>query len=190
MQNFIPVAMEPVHLLLYLFAYILAAIPTSYLVARYIHHLKIDKRQAHSQTASSIYVSLSKISGILVFSLDVMKGLLPCAIAASLLVPVEIIALIGFFAVLGHCFSPWLFFLGGYGGPTVGGCLLIIHWPLALMLFGCNSLFLIIGLSRGLSSILAAFLAGIFLIVMNKVVFLIVMCMTAVMLVRHLARPS
>ena len=39
----------------------------------------------------------------------------------------------GFFAVLGHCYSPFLKFNGGKGVATSGGAMLAIHWPWALV---------------------------------------------------------
>ena len=39
----------------------------------------------------------------------------------------------GFFAVLGHCYSPFLKFNGGKGVATSGGAMLAIHWFWALV---------------------------------------------------------
>ena len=177
----------PEHLLLYLFAYGLSATPTSYLVARYLHQVNLQKERAHTHTASYIFKTMSKWSGMVVFACDVIKGLLPCAIAFSLQAPTYVIALVGLFAVIGHCFSIWLRFLGGLGGATAAGALLVISWPAALAIFASNSCFLILRLSRGHSSILAVLVGAIvvFFCVANKIVALIVFCMVAVIAIRH-----
>ncbi len=180
----------PANLLLYMFAYGFAAIPTSYLVARYIHKVNLGRERAHSHTASYIFKTMSKWSGLLVFCFDVIKGLLPCAIALSLDAPLVVIALVGFFAVLGHCFSIWLRFFGGYGGAPAAGALLILYWPAGLLVMALNSLFLIFGLSPGASSLLATLLGGfaLFLGLANKLVLLIVLAMAAVIAARRKIR--
>src|SRR6185503_111095 len=122
-------ALLPINLLFYFFAYALASIPTSYLVARILHGVDIKKQQKAVHSSLYIWRNISKKSGILVFVLDSLKGIIPCAIAHSLNTSAPIIALIGFFAVIGHCYSVWIYFGGGRGAATAAGAMLFVYWP-------------------------------------------------------------
>ncbi|MCA9506835.1 MAG: glycerol-3-phosphate acyltransferase, partial [Myxococcales bacterium] len=115
------------------FAYALAATPTSYLVARFIHKSDARLKKDFVHSASTIWRTWSKKTGIAVFVLDFLKGFIPCAIAFSLMVPVEIIAIIGLFAVLGHCFSVWLMMSGGRGASTSAGAMVFVSWPIVVL---------------------------------------------------------
>jgi acyl phosphate:glycerol-3-phosphate acyltransferase len=186
MFNFIDL-LRSEYLLLYLFAYGWAAIPTSFLVSRIIYRTDLKKHDVKSHTASYLYRNLSKRAGLLVFLLDVQKGLLPCAIGSSLNMPLEVLALAGVFAVLGHCFSIWLKFFGGHGGATAAGSMLIIYWPAALIILITNYCLTLVSLSVGLSTIVAIFL-GLLVLWMglaNKVVLLIVFHMAVIVIIRH-----
>src|SRR6185437_8089409 len=113
MREFIQIALLPQNLLFYFFAYALAATPTAYLVTRFIHGIDVKKTPLKLHTSTYVWRTMSKKSGLLVFVLDMLKGVIPCAIAFSLLTPPEVIALIALVAVIGHCFSIWLHFFGG-----------------------------------------------------------------------------
>lgn len=178
---------KPEHLLFYLFAYGLAATPTSSLVARFFHRMDPRAHPGFRHTASYLFESVSKAGGAVVFVLDFLKGLIPCAIALSLNVPVEIIALIGFAAVIGHCFSMWLWFLGGHGGATMAGAMAIVFWPASIAIAFTNWAVFLFGLSAGVASIIASLvgLLVVFFALANKVVCLIVLAMVVAIVVRH-----
>jgi acyl phosphate:glycerol-3-phosphate acyltransferase len=186
-QDLVMDLIKPIHLLFYFFAYTLAATPTSYLVARFIHQTRIKTRAAHSFTASYAWRELAKTSGFLIFVLDLLKGLIPCAIAQSLDVPVEAISLTALCAVLGHCFSPWLAFLGGHGGATLAGAMMIIFWPAAIGILATNLVVIVLGFSVGHASIIAALVGTMLLFwgLMNKVVWLIVTVIAIIIITRH-----
>lgn len=189
MRELIGEALMPLNLLFYFFAYALAAIPTSYLVARFVHGIDIKKMPLSTRSALYFWRNISKKSGALVFLLDFLKGVIPCAIAYSLKVPSEIIALIGLVAVIGHCFSIYLYWSGGRGAATAAGALMFVYWPasvFALLLF-----FLLSGLgftAKSASFISVAVGIGVILLgVTNKLVWLIVAVMGAIVLMRHKA---
>lgn len=68
--------------------------------------------------------------GIAVFTLDVLKGLAGVVICRTLGMAGWELGLAGLFAVLGHSFSPFMFFKGGKGGATSLGVMMAIY-PLA-----------------------------------------------------------
>ena len=100
MTDFFREALLPINLLFYFFAYALAATPTSYLVARRMHGLDIKKNQQSLHSSLYIWRNISKKSGLLVFVLDSLKGIIPCAIAYSLMTPPAIIAIIDILRLL------------------------------------------------------------------------------------------
>ena len=189
MQEFFDLVMLPQNLLFYFFAYALAATPTSYLVARFIHGVDVKKEPLKLHSAFYVWRTMSRKSGVLVFVLDALKGIIPCAIAHSLLVSPVIIAFIGLFAVIGHCFSIWLNFSGGRGAATAMGALLFVYWPASLFGILVFALLMMVGFGAGRSSLVGVSvgLGVLFLGVSNKMIWLIVAIMGVIILARHRA---
>lgn len=157
------VSLLPTALLLVLFAYLCGSLPFGYLAGR----LKgIDIRQHGSGNigATNVIRVLGKRTGIPVFVLDILKGLIPVAFAewcmkrwgaepnTATLVAVCCAAA----AVLGHVFTFWLGFKGGKGVATSAGVLLGLA-PLSLA-FGLVTWVIVFTLSRyvALASMAAA----------------------------------
>jgi glycerol-3-phosphate acyltransferase PlsY len=187
MTDFFREALLPINLLFYFFAYALAATPTSYLVARRVHGLDIKKNQRSLHSSLYIWRNISKKSGLLVFVLDSLKGIIPCAIAYSLMTPPAIIALIGYFAVIGHCYSPWIYFSGGRGAATAAGAMLFVYWPASVFGYLFFLLLLALGFSAHNASFISIIIAlgVIFLGVANKLVWMIVALMGITILLCH-----
>src|SRR6187551_1962512 len=118
---------------------LLALIPVAYLIGCVPFGLivglarGVDPRKGGSGNIGA--TNLGRLLGgkffVLVFTLDLLKGLLPTALAASLLhgralTTVDFILwlLVGFAAILGHMFSIFLGFKGGKGVATSCGVLL------------------------------------------------------------------
>ncbi len=116
------------YLLSSLIGYILGSFPTAYVILQKAKGIDITQNGSGNVGAMNSYeVTNSKVIGSLVFLIDALKGLLSVYIAL-LIYPGEFslpaIALI--FAVLSHCFNPWLGFKGGRGLATaLGGTILI-----------------------------------------------------------------
>jgi glycerol-3-phosphate acyltransferase PlsY len=111
-------------------AYLIGSVPFGLIVGR---ARGIDPRKAGSGNIGA--TNLGRLLGgkffALVFTLDVLKGLLPTAIAAALLhhhspgaTQFILWLLVGFAAILGHMFSIFLGFKGGKGVATSCGVLL------------------------------------------------------------------
>ena len=99
--------------------YLCGSIPTGVLVGRYTG---VDPRTSGSKNigASNVTRVMGKTAGLVTLLVDVLKGLLPTVIISS---TVDGYAglLVGFLAVLGHCFPIWLTFKGGKGVATAFG---------------------------------------------------------------------
>jgi len=110
-------------------------------------------------TTNALRVFGKKV-GIMVFILDVLKGILAVYIGGKLLgYDGKLIG--GFFAVIGHMFPVFLRFKGGKGIATSFGMLLSIHWPTAIITFIGFAIVLALSKYVSLASISSCVLAPI-----------------------------
>ncbi|MBL1214023.1 MAG: glycerol-3-phosphate acyltransferase [Ignavibacteriae bacterium] len=119
--------------------FILGSIPTAYILVK--KKKGIDLRETGSNNIgalNSYEVSNSKLIGILVLLIDFGKGLLAVYLTKLFFEPIFLNPMLALlFAVLAHCYSPWIKFKGGRGLATAaGGSLLFLPAILVLwMLF-------------------------------------------------------
>lgn len=124
------------YLLASIFGYLFGSIPTAYLLLK-TKGIDITKTGSGNVGAMNSYeVTNSKLTGIIVLIIDALKGFLS-VLLLTLLFPDQFgypaLALI--FAVLSHCFNPWLNFKGGRGLATAaGGAIFIFPFMLAVWL--------------------------------------------------------
>lgn len=142
-------------------AYLIGGIPVGLLVGR---ARGVDLREVGSGNigASNALRTLGAGVGAAVWIADMLKGLLPTVWAGRLLLhnldvdnPWPYLAGVGFAAVFGHCFSPYLRFSGGRGVSTSLGSILALDWRVGLICFGVWLLVVSISRYISLSSILA-----------------------------------
>jgi glycerol-3-phosphate acyltransferase PlsY len=136
-------------------AFIFGSIPFGYVIGK----LKgVDVRQHGSGNIGATNVSrvLGKKYGALVLFLDALKGALPVLILKVLGFSLEYQVLSGFFAILGHCFSPFLKFKGGKGVATGLGVFLVVSPKITLIAFFIFLLVFFLTRYVSLSSITAA----------------------------------
>jgi glycerol-3-phosphate acyltransferase PlsY len=136
-------------------AFIVGSIPFGYVIGK----LKgVDVRQHGSGNIGATNVSrvLGKKYGALVLFLDALKGALPVLILKILELPLEYQVLSGFFAILGHCFSPFLKFKGGKGVATGLGVFLVVSPKITFIAFSIFLLVFFLTRYVSLSSITAA----------------------------------
>lgn len=120
-------------LLLILVAFFLGSVPFGLLFARLFGSQ--DPREVGSGNvgATNVARAAGKVAGVLTLILDAAKGYLPVILAWSWLKSPDYVALVGLFAILGHCYSPFLGFKGGKGVATGLGVYLALS-PLAVLL--------------------------------------------------------
>ena len=121
------------NILLYLAAYLIAGIPFGYLLAK--QFAGVDIKQAGSGNIGATNVlrvvkeqdpKLAKKLGATTLFLDAIKGIVVILIAKYLGAPEGVLWTLAVLAVLGHCFSAFLFFEGGKGVATGFGVLLVM----------------------------------------------------------------
>ena len=102
--------------LVLLLGYFAGAIPFGVIVAKR-HGVDIRKQGSGNIGATNVTRVMGLGPGLLVLVLDALKGVAAVMVATKLSGFDPIIAMTGFAAILGHCFSP---FLGGKGGMDGG----------------------------------------------------------------------
>lgn len=145
-------------------AYILGSIPTAVWVGRAWYNLDVREHGSKNAGATNTFRVLGKKPGIIVLSIDVLKGFLAVflphlvlfnKIENDVLIQIQIVSAI--VVVLGHVFPVFANFKGGKGVATSLGVIFGIH-PLAASI--CLGLFLvvfIIGNYVSLGAIVASF---------------------------------
>jgi acyl phosphate:glycerol-3-phosphate acyltransferase len=130
-----------------LLAYLLGSIPTGYLVAR-ARGMDIRDVGSGNIGATNVFRSMGRGAGVVVLTVDFLKGLLACGLVPPLVLQllglgdggidhlVESMALAAAVAaILGHNYTCWLRFKGGKGIATSAGVLTaLVPWALLIIL--------------------------------------------------------
>jgi len=121
------------NLLFYLTAYLLGGVPFGYLLAK--HYAGIWLREYGSGNIGATNVlrvlkehkpEIAKKLGAITLAFDALKGAIVILVAKMLGMSAETQYAIAVFAVIGHCFSPFLKFEGGKGVATTAGVMLVL----------------------------------------------------------------
>jgi glycerol-3-phosphate acyltransferase PlsY len=128
-------------------AYLIGAIPTSYLAGRFFRGMDLREHGSRNLGATNVYRVLGWKYAIPVGLIDMAKGALPVLLFprwahGAAWLPV----VLGVAAVLGHMFSPYVHFRGGKGVATAAGMFLglaplgiaisVVVWTVVLWLTG------------------------------------------------------
>lgn len=113
-----------------LLAYLIGAVPFGLLLAKIFAGVDIRSEGSHSIGATNVLRVVKqkdpkkgKILSIATALCDIFKGVVPILIARVLEISPNTQWSMAVFAVLGHCFSPYLGFKGGKGVATAAGVL-------------------------------------------------------------------
>jgi glycerol-3-phosphate acyltransferase PlsY len=115
--------------LIALASYLIGAVPFSYIIPRVLLGTDIRQHGSGNPGASNVSRVCGKGYGGLALLLDVGKGTLAALLAQQTGLPVSL----GFLAVLGHIFNPFLGFSGGKGVATSLGVISFVSWPSGLV---------------------------------------------------------
>ncbi|HPP67160.1 MAG TPA: glycerol-3-phosphate acyltransferase [bacterium] len=112
---------------LFLLGYIIGSISFAYLFTYFLTGLDIRDIGTKNPGAANVARQIGKKWGIIVWIGDTIKGAGSMAVARSMGITNEIfLAIVGIFAVLGHCYPVFLRFKGGKGIATMGGVMLYL----------------------------------------------------------------
>lgn len=107
--------------LLVVFSYLLGSIPTAYLAGKLKRGIDIRKRGSGNVGATNALVIIGPLVGLLVYIIDLLKGLIPVLIAKRFLGTDLSMGLAGLAAIIGHDYPIFLGFSGGKGVATTTG---------------------------------------------------------------------
>lgn len=177
-------------------AYLLGSIPTAVWVGKRKYNIDVREHGSKNAGATNTFRVLGKKAGILVLSIDILKG--TTAVLASYflttlswqddhLIHLKIVS--GICTVLGHIFPLYAGFKGGKGVATSLGVIIGIH-PLAALI--CIVLFLVVFIASkyvSLGAIIASisFPLSLYLIFnnQNKILTLFSIVLASVVIILH-----
>jgi len=106
-------------------SFLIGSIPFAYLIGR-LKGIDIRKVGTKNIGAYNVWKQVHPIAGVIVAILDAAKGSFPIWLAQSQGLSSTNVFIAGFFAVLGHCCTPFLRGKGGRGQATSFGTLLLL----------------------------------------------------------------
>ena len=157
----------------YLLAYLIGGIPFGFILAKTFAGTNIRELGSRSIGATNVLRALKESSpklakklAIATVILDALKGVILIIIADMLGLSIQTQWSIGVFAVIGHCFSPYLKFEGGKGVATALG---VVAYFLPLETLLAIAVWFLLGRTVRISSVsslggLLALIIGSFLI--------------------------
>ena len=121
------------NILLYITAYLLAAVPFGFILAKVFAGVDVRNEGSGNIGATNVLrvlkekaPHLAKKLTIITFTLDALKGAVVILVAMALGAEPSVLWTIAVLSVMGHCFSPFLGFEGGKGVATGFGVLLVL----------------------------------------------------------------
>jgi glycerol-3-phosphate acyltransferase PlsY len=140
------------NLYLYIATYLFAGIPFGYLLAKQFGGVNIQEEGSGNIGATNVLRVLKSHNPMLArklsaatLMLDMLKGAVMVLVAQLLGADPYVLWMVAVLAVLGHCFSAFLWFEGGKGVATGVGVIAVLAWPLALI-----ALITWVGVAKGL----------------------------------------
>ncbi len=109
-------------------SYLMGAIPTSYLVGKYLGHIDLREHGSKNLGATNIYRVLGLSYAIPVGVVDITKGIVPVLVFGARAGSHPSLPLVmGLAAVVGHVLSVFVRFRGGKGVATAAGVVLALE---------------------------------------------------------------
>ncbi|MGB9694706.1 MAG: glycerol-3-phosphate acyltransferase [Caldisericaceae bacterium] len=110
-----------------LFAFFMGSIPFAYIVGRVSKHIDIRDYGSKNPGAGNVFHLISIKAGFVALTGDLLKGVVALVLPYYLYkFSPAVLTVIGFCAVLGHVYSPFLGFRGGKGAATTAGVFLFV----------------------------------------------------------------
>ncbi|WP_303722546.1 glycerol-3-phosphate 1-O-acyltransferase PlsY [Malonomonas rubra] len=168
-------------------AYLIGAIPTGVILTKLTGEEDIRTIGSGNIGATNVYRTAGRKMGLLTLAGDCLKGILPLLIALIFGFHGTQLAVVGLFALVGHCYPVYLGFKGGKGVATALGVMLIISPGSVLLVL---SLFLVVlGKWRyiSLASITCAGVIPYLVLALERsmMIFFVTFCIAALVIYRH-----
>ena len=153
-----------VFLILFL-SYLLGSFPSGFLFAKILKGIDLRFVGSGSTGATNVLRNVGKVPALIVFILDVLKGLIAVKIAYFFLSGNIFQVLAGLFAIAGHIWPIWLKGRGGKAVATGLGMFIALSWKVGLASFGTFLMVLSLTQIVSLSSITASLLLPIYMFI-------------------------
>lgn len=115
--------------------YLLGSIPTAYIVGKKRKGIDIRNVDVGNVGAGATFRQVGFLEGLIVLLVDIGKGAAAVLIALALGLSQILVFVVGFAALLGHCYPVWLGFRGGQGIATLIGVFAVLTpWATLVML--------------------------------------------------------
>jgi len=157
----------------YIAAYLVGGIPFGLLLAKFIAGVNVKESGSKSIGATNVLrvvkesnPALAKKLGAATLLLDALKGITVLVIAMMAGMPESTLWGVAVLAVVGHCFSPYLWFEGGKGIATGLGVLLVllpIETMIGFVVWGVLAKTLKISSVSSLTGVLALLISSFFI---------------------------
>ena len=148
-----------------LISYLLGSFPSGFLYAKNLKGIDLRRVGSGSTGATNVLRNIGKWPALIVFIIDVLKGVIAVKIAYYFLTDNIFQVLAGLFAITGHIWPIWLKGKGGKAVATGLGMFIALSWTVGLASFG--TFLIVISLTQivSLSSITAALLLPLYMLI-------------------------
>lgn len=137
-------------LLACIISYFLGSIPNALWVSKTFKNIDIRQRGSKNMGSTNVSRVVGYKYGLLVLILDISKAIIP-TLVAKIFYGNDIAIIVGFFAILGHCYSIFVGFKGGKAVACTIGVLLIVS-PISIII-GLVAFFIVCFLTEFIISI-------------------------------------
>lgn len=174
-------------LMVILLAYVLGSIPFGFIIAG-IFNIDIRQHGSGNIGATNVFRTLGPAAGIIVFTLDLLKGTLPIYLALQVTNNPWLIIMAGLAAVLGHTYSIFMKFKGGRGSATGLGILLGIAPEIFLGAFIMVMILILVTRYVSVASLVTPPLVTLAFVLLNKPLpySIVAGLITVLIIIRHI----
>ncbi len=137
-------------------SYLLGSIPSGYIAGRWLAQVDIRQLGSGSTGATNVLRHFGKVPALVVFLIDVGKGIAAVLIAKNFQLNDNWQVIAGLLSVVGHIWPIWLGWKGGKAVATGLGMLLGLSWPVGLSCLGVFLTVLSFSKIVSLSSVITA----------------------------------
>jgi len=149
-------------------SYLLGSFPSGFLYAKNLKGVDLRHVGSGSTGATNVLRNIGKWPALIVFILDVLKGFIAVKIAFFFLSENIFQVLAGLFAITGHIWPIWLKGKGGKAVATGLGMFVALSWKVGLASFGTFLIVITLTKIVSLSSLTAALLLPIYMLIYIK----------------------
>jgi len=180
-------------------SYLIGAVPTGYIFAKVLRKIDIREHGSGNIGATNVLRVVGKLPGIIVFIIDVLKGLvavtiIPIALTVlldgRLAMPIYIKILFGAAAIVGHMWTCFLGFKGGKGVATTAGVIVGLAPGILLAAFLVWLAVFYAWKYVSLASICASISLPIFAVIFKEHIFFICFCAILCIIGTYAHRPN